>query len=397
LPLFERIPARLILAAFLRLGCISFGGPVAHLGYFREEFVTRRRWIGEATFAEIVAVAQTLPGPASSQVGFSIGMLKGGWLGALAAWIGFTLPSAVLMFAFALANGAAVSEKAAGLIHGLQLVAVAVIAQAVLSMQQRLAADRMRASIAVLGAVVALLLPPAIGTVAAIAAGGLCGVLFFGQAAIEAESHPFVAGNSKRSGLISLALFATLLFIAPLLAAGSGWAVFDAFYRSGALVFGGGHVVLPLLESATVAKGWIGEQAFLAGYGAAQAIPGPLFTFSAYLGALLKGPVSGAAGASIALAAIFLPGLLLIAGILPFWASIRDKRLVRALLTGVNASVVGVLGAALYSPVWTSTVRRPSDLAIALAAFLLLVKWRLAPWLVVLFTAGASGTVSWRA
>jgi len=389
----DRVGAGTILSTFLRLGCTSFGGPIAHLGYFRDEFVVRRRWLEEGQFAEIIALAQTLPGPASSQVGFTVGLVKGGWGGALAAWTGFTLPSAALMVAFAFAHRFLGGPYTLGVIHGLQIVAVAVIAQAVLMMQRGLAPDRVRATIAVLGAGIALFAPAYIGTIGAIGAGAVAGAIFC-RASHQAAAHsPFRVPVSKAAGAVLCSLFFLLLLAPPLILARSdiSWlTVFQAFYRSGALVFGGGHVVLPLLETATVAKGWLSEQAFLAGYGAAQAVPGPLFTFAAYLGAELNVSPNGILGACLALASIFLPGLLLVTGILPFWARLRERQFVRAALAGVNASVVGVLGAALYKPVWVSTILRPLDLAVALAAFVLLVQWRVHPWKVVLLTAVVS-------
>jgi len=389
----ERISAGTILATFLRLGCTSFGGPIAHLGYFREEFVVRRKWLEEGQFAEIIALAQTLPGPASSQVGFTVGLLKGGWPGALAAWTGFTLPSAALMVAFAFAHREFAGPHTLGIIHGLQIVAVAVIAQAVLMMQRALSPDRVRATIAVLGAAVTLLLPAYIGTLAAIGAGAVAGAIFCRAASPAATHSPLRLALSRTVGTLLCSLFLLLLIAPPLIltrAAAPWLAVFEAFYRSGALVFGGGHVVLPLLQAATVAKGWLSEQTFLAGYGAAQAVPGPLFTFAAYLGADLNFSPNGIAGACLALASMFLPGLMLVAGILPFWAQLRERHLVRAALAGVNASVVGVLGAALYKPVWVSTILRPLDFVIALAAFVLLVQWRVHPWKVVVSTAAVS-------
>ncbi|HXX45106.1 MAG TPA: chromate efflux transporter [Candidatus Acidoferrales bacterium] len=389
----ERVGAGTVLAAFLRLGCTSFGGPIAHLGYLRDEFVVRRQWLEEGQFAEIIALAQTLPGPASSQVGFTIGLLKGGWPGALAAWTGFTLPSAALMVAFAFAHREFAGPHTLGIIHGLQIVAVAVIAQAVLMMQRGLARDRVLATIAVLGAAVALLAPAYVGTLAAIGAGAVAGAIFCRAASQAATPSPLRFAVSRTTGAVLCSLFLLLLAAPPLIltrVAAPWLAEFEAFYRSGALVFGGGHVVLPLLQSATVAKGWLSEQTFLAGYGAAQVVPGPLFTFAAYLGADLNFSPNGTAGGCLALASIFLPGLMLVAGILPFWAQLRERRVVRAALAGVNASVVGVLGAALYKPVWVSTILRPLDFVIALAAFVLLVQWRVHPWKVVVLTAAVS-------
>ena len=389
----ERVGAGRILATFLRLGCTSFGGPIAHLGYFRDEFVVRRHWLEEGQFSEIIALAQTLPGPASSQVGFTVGLVKGGWPGALAAWTGFTLPSAALMVAFALVHRNFGGPHALGVIHGLQIVAVAVIAQAVIMMQRGLAPDRVRATIAVVGAAVALLAPVYVGTIGAIAAGAIAGAIFCRATHHTTMHSAFRVPLSKATGAALCSIFLLLLLAPPLILARSAissLAVFQAFYRSGALVFGGGHVVLPLLDTATVARGWLSEQTFLAGYGAAQAVPGPLFTFAAYLGADLNVSPNGIAGACLALASIFLPGLLLVAGILPFWAQLRERTWVRAALAGVNASVVGVLGAALYRPVWVSTILHPLDLIIALAAFVLLAQWQVHPWKVVVLTAAVS-------
>jgi chromate transporter len=386
-----------ILATFLRLGCTSFGGPIAHLGYFRDEFVARRSWLDESQFAEIVALAQTLPGPASSQVGFTVGLLKGGWPGALAAWVGFTLPSALVMTAVAFVHPFLLGSNTRGVIRGLQIAAVAVIAQAVVMMQRRLAPDRVRATVAALGAAIALLASPHVSMIAAVSMGAASGLIFCRADGKDAPQRPFGAPLSKTTGVILLSVFLLLLLLPAFTLAHSplpAVAVFNAFYRSGALVFGGGHVVLPLLESATVARGWLNESTFLAGYGAAQALPGPLFTFAAYLGAVLNVGPAGIIGACLALLSIFLPGLLLVSGILPFWARLRETEMVRAAITGVNASVVGVLGAALYRPVWTSTIERPLDLVLALTAFLLLMHWRLHPWKVVLITAAASALLS---
>jgi len=393
----DGVGARTILATFLRLGCTSFGGPIAHLGYFHEEFVARRRWLEESQFAEIIALAQALPGPASSQVGFTVGMVKAGWPGALAAWVGFTLPSAVLMVSFAFAHQFIPGPSLEGVIHGLTIVPVAVVAQAVLMMQRRLAPDRARATMAVVGAAMALLLPSSISMIATVTLGAAAGLIFC-RGEGQSTPVPFPAPLPKRAGAILVSVFLLLLLLPPLIAAHRNlpWlAVFDAFYRSGALVFGGGHVVLPLLESATVAKGWLSQPTFLAGYGAAQAVPGPLFTFAAYLGAELNVAPNGIAGACLAVVSIFLPGLLLVAGILPFWAYLREKGQLRAAIAGVNASVVGLLGAALYRPVWISAILRPLDLVIALAAFLLLAHWRVHPWKVVLATAAASAVLSY--
>lgn len=373
-----------ILLAFLRLGCTSFGGPIAHLGYFREEFVARRRWLSDHEFADVVALAQTLPGPASSQTGFAIGLLRGGWLGGVAAWLGFTLPSALLMFGFAYAQR---NLTVPGVVHGLQIVAVAVVAQAVLSMQRALAPDRTRASLAVIAAAITVLCPAPFNTLVAIAFGAAAGLAFLSDPLGKSQPSDRRL-HGRRSSTICLLLFAALFAVRFL---PSRWAVlFSNLYRSGALVFGGGHVVLPLLESSVVANGFVPERAFLAGYGAVQAVPGPLFTFSAYLGAVAAGPL----GSLLALLAIFLPGLLLMAAVLPFWTGLSRSIRFKATLTGVNAAVVGLLAAALYSPIWTSTIHLPVDFAIALGAFTLLTVWKLAPWQVVIFSIVAAVLVA---
>jgi len=381
---------REVLATSLLLGVSCFGGPIAHLGYYRAALVERRRWLDERAFADLVGLAQFLPGPASSQTLFAIGLLRAGYLGGLAAFVGFTLPSAVLMVLFAYAaSGIAASPAGAGLLHGLKLVAVAIVAQAVWGMARNLCPDRPRASIALAATLLVVFAPAALGQIAAIAGGALAGLLLCRDSpAMLPERSP--APVSRRVGAACLALFAALLLLPPLARTFSPTiAVFDAFYRSGALVFGGGHVVLPLLRAAVVSPGWISENAFLAGYGAAQAIPGPLFTFSAYLGTLLNLGPGGIPGAALALVAIFLPGLLLITGTLPFWDALRGRSGAQAAMRGVNAAVVGVLGAALYSPVWTSAVLSPADFAVALAGFVLLAVWRSPPLLVVILSAAA--------
>jgi chromate transporter len=375
-----------VFAIFLRLGCTSFGGPIAHLGYFRAEFVERRRWLDERAYADLVGLAQFLPGPASSQTGFAIGLLRAGYLGGLAAWTGFTVPSAVLLVLFAYgAAPLAATTVGAGLLHGLKLVAVAIVAQAVWGMARTLAPDRTRASIAAMAVMIVVAAPVAMGQLAAIMLGAVAGLLLcrdLGPAMVpEALAMPV----SRRAGAACLALFAALLVLPPLLVTarwgplGGGIAMFDAFYRSGALVFGGGHVVLPLLRDAVVTPGWVSDNAFLAGYGTTQAVPGPVFTFAAYLGAIMH----GVPGAIVALLAIFLPGLLLMTGTLPFWDALRTRPAAQAAMRGINAAVVGVLGAALYDPVWTTTVMTPADFALALAGFVLLTVWRAPPLLVV--------------
>ncbi|OAM76712.1 chromate efflux transporter [Devosia elaeis] len=380
-----------VFLAFLKLGLTSFGGPIAHLGYFRDEFVTRRRWLDEAGYADLVALCQFLPGPASSQVGFALGLMRAGPLGALAAWTAFTLPSALLLVLFAYGAAALEGGFAQGVLHGLKLVAVAIVAQAVFGMARSLTPDRERAGIAVLAIFVVVLAGGAMGQVGAILLGGLAGLwLCRGAPTMAAESH--LHALPRRAGIMALVLFALLLVGLPLIGgAGPGLALFDGFYRAGALVFGGGHVVLPLLEAETVGRGLVTPDAFLAGYGAAQAVPGPLFTFAAYLGAIGLAPPNGIGGAAIALVAIFLPGLLLVVGALPFWTQLRRWPQAQAGMRGANAAVVGLLGAALYDPVFTSAVLTPLDFALALAGFVALVAWKAPSWSVVLALGLAGG------
>ena len=381
--------AREVFLAFLKLGLTSFGGPIAHLGYFRDELVVRRKGIDEDGYADLVALCQFLPGPASSQVGFSLGLLRGGPLGALAAWTAFTLPSAILLIAFAYGAAAFEGQIGAGLLHGLKLVAVAVVAQAVWGMAKALTPDRERAGIALLSLFIVVFVAGSLGQVAAIVVGALAGLLLL--RGLPVSSVGKLSFSVPRSvGVAALVLFAVLLVGLPAVVAASGSqgiALFDAFYRSGALVFGGGHVVLPLLEAEVVQPGWVAADGFLAGYGAAQAVPGPLFTFAAYLGAIMGPAPTGMAGAAIALVAVFLPGLLLVVGALPFWDAFRTRPLAQAAMRGANAAVVGVLGAALYDPVWTSAILRPADFAVALGGFLLLTVWKLPPWMVVVALA----------
>jgi chromate transporter len=378
-----------IFLVFLKLGLTCFGGPIAHLGYYRAEFVERRRWLAERAFVDLVALAQFLPGPASSQTGFAIGLMRGGLFGGLAAWAGFTLPSALLMFAFAYgAQGLAGSWRGVGLLHGLKLVAVAIVAQAVLGMARSLCPDRRRASIAAAALALLLLAPGSLSQIGAIALGGAAGLaLCRGDGERIADDLAIPVG--RRLGLACLAAFFALLALSFVPVRGGLPALFDAFYRSGALVFGGGHVVLPLLRDAVVAPGWVSDNAFLAGYGAAQAVPGPLFAFAAYLGTVTGAPPAGCAGALVALAAIFLPGLLILMGALPFWRELRALAPAQAAMRGVNAAVVGLLGAALYNPVWTSAVQAPADVAIAAIGFVLLVVWRAPPLVVALISAAA--------
>lgn len=379
-----------VFRVFLRLGLTSFGGPVAHLGYFRAELVERRRWLDEAAFADIVALCQFLPGPASSQTGISLGILRAGLPGAFAAWLGFTMPSAIALILFGYGVTRFGDLTGAPWLHGLKIVAVAVVAQAVWGMARNLCPDRERASIAVGAAVLMLWVPTAAGQVGAIAAGGLIGWLLFRRHA-PVQPGPPLAVHLPRSWSIGAAvLFFALLFGLPGLATvfpAQPLRLFDAFYRSGALVFGGGHVVLPLLQASVVPPGWVSNDAFLAGYGAAQAVPGPLFTFSAYLGTVMGPAPNGWLGGLLCLAAIFLPSFLLLIGALPFWDLLRRRTVVQAGLRGINAAVVGLLLAALYRPVWVSAIFGPADFALGVAAFLLLTMWKTPPWLVVILGA----------
>ncbi|PYE87833.1 chromate efflux transporter [Phyllobacterium leguminum] len=379
-----------VFIAFLKLGLTSFGGPIAHLGYFRDELVVRRRWIDEKGYADLVALCQFLPGPASSQTGFALGLLRGGPLGALAAFVGFTLPSAILLVLFALGADLFGGPIGAGAIHGLKVVAVAIVAQAVFGMAKTLCPDKTRASIALAAVLLAVLVAGSLGQVEAIAMGALAG-LWLCRVPDEAIAGHLRFPVSRAVGALSLVTFFVLLIGLPFLAFSQGLGVFDAFYRAGSLVFGGGHVVLPLLETEIVRSGWVSESRFLAGYGAAQAVPGPLFTFAAYLGAILNPGPNGLLGAAIALTAIFLPGFLLLIGVIPFWDALRSRASAKALMRGANAAVVGILGAALYDPVWTSAITGPYEFALALTCFVLLMVWKCPPWIVVL--VGAIGGI----
>ena len=373
--------------AFLALGLTSFGGPVAHLGYFRTAFVERRQWLSEQAYADLVALCQFLPGPASSQVGFALGLMRAGPWGAAMAWLAFTLPSAIVLVLFAL--GAAVLEGpvASGIIHGLKVVAVAIVAHAVWGMARNLCPDKTRTGIALAAVFAVVLVSGPLGQVAAIVLGGVAGLLLCRQSAAASSSESLHFPVTRQAGTLALLIFAGLLVLLPLLAASAGWLnVVDAFYRSGALVFGGGHVVLPLLEAEVVQSGWVTADEFLAGYGAAQAVPGPLFTFAAYLGALLPG-IPSVIGALLALLAIFVPGFLLLVGVLPFWNQFRQWSSAQALMRGANAAVVGILGAALYQPVWTSAILGPYEFVLALTGFLLLTVWKLPAWVVVIVVA----------
>ncbi|MBP5968030.1 chromate efflux transporter [Pseudomonas iridis] len=392
----ERNSAWSVFLIFLRLGLTSFGGPIAHLGYFHHEFVSRRQWLTERSYADLVALCQFLPGPASSQVGIALGLSRAGYRGALAAWAGFTLPSAMLMILFALGLSRYGAVLSPGALHGLKIVAVAVVAQAVWGMARNLCTDVPRITLMVIAACVALLAPSAWGQVSVIVVAGWVGLMLF-KPAQRVEHDALSLPISRRAGVMWLALFLLLLVALPLLAervTDQSLAMVDAFYRSGSLVFGGGHVVLPLLQAEVVPSGWVNNETFLAGYGAAQAVPGPLFTFAAFLGASMSVPPSGWAGAMICLLAIFAPAFLLVVGALPFWEHLRRSVRAQAALAGVNAAVVGLLLAALYQPVWTSAVLKPQDFGLALVALMALMVWKLPAWLVVIGTGVAGWVMS---
>lgn len=386
-----------VFRVFLALGLTSFGGPVAHLGYFREAFVVRRKWISEPAYADLVALCQFLPGPASSQVGMAMGLRRAGYAGLLVAWAAFTLPSAILLVAFAYGALALGTEGGTGWIHGLKAAAVAVVAHAVLGMARSLAPDRKRATIAAVGMILALLVPTALGQIAVILIGGLIGLVCLeNPVGGDGVHEPLVIAVSKRMGAFWLLVFLALLALLPALAAATGDGavrIADSFYRAGSLVFGGGHVVLPLLQIETVETGLVGREAFLAGYGAAQAVPGPLFTFAAYLGAVHQTAPNGILGAIIALVAIFVPSALLVLGGLPFWDGLRTSPTARRALMGINAAVVGLLAAALYDPVFTEGITSPSAMAIAAASFVALMAWSVPAWAIVL-AAGMAGFIA---
>ncbi|MGF1658341.1 MAG: chromate efflux transporter [Rubrimonas sp.] len=383
-----------VFAAFLKLGLTSFGGPIAHLGYFRDELVTRRGWLSDAAYADLVALCQFLPGPASSQVGFALGMMRAGWLGALAAFTAFTAPSALALAIFAATAASIGDPLGTGALHGLKIVAVAIVAQAVWGMARALCPDRERASIAVGAVAMLAVLPGAFGMLGAIALGAMAGLALGRGAATPVGGHVAMPVTPAQAAA-ALALFVGLLFALPLLAGASQTlAMIDSFYRAGALVFGGGHVVLPLLQAEVVTPGWVSEDAFLAGYGAAQAVPGPLFTFAAYLGAALGPEPNGAAGAALALIAVFLPGFLILIGVLPFWDRFRAAPQAQSAMQGANAAVVGILGAALHAPVFTSAVGDMRDFALALACFVALTAWKAPPWLVVVFAAAGGAALA---
>jgi len=378
-----------VLWVSMRLGLTSFGGPIAHLGYFHEEYVKRKQWLDEQSYADLVALCQFLPGPASSQVGIAIGIARARLLGGVAAWLGFTLPSALALIVFGLGVGAFASAADAGWLHGLKIVAVAVVAQAVWGMARSLCPDRERATIAILASIVTLAWPSAVGQISSIALAGVAGVVIFPGSASSTVSHMrFPVG--KKTAIAAWIIFFILIAGLPLLrqiASGHALEMFDSFFRVGSLVFGGGHVVLPLLQAEVVSPGWVTNEQFVAGYGAAQAVPGPLFTFSAYLGTVMGPEPNGWPGALLALVAIFLPSFLLITGALPFWDLLRSVPVFQSALKGINAAVVGLLLAALYKPVWTSAIYSAADFGLGLVAFALLMFWKFPPWLVVVLTA----------
>ncbi len=365
-----------------KLGLTSFGGPVAHLGYFHHEYVQKRKWIDEKSYADLVALCQFLPGPASSQVGMGIGLSRGGILGAIISWLGFTLPSVLVLVLFASVLQQ-IDIAHAGWIHGLKLVAVAIVAHALWGMAQKLTPDRGRATIAVIAAAAVLLFQAAWIQIIVILFAGVIGWLLYREHTIATETKIFIP-ISRKVAVLCLSLFFILLILLPILRPLSHWiAMFDSFYRSGSLVFGGGHVVLPLLENEFVSNGSITKEQFLAGYGMTQAVPGPLFTFAAYIGAIMN----GALGATIATIAIFLPAFLLVVGVLPFWDALRRKPYVQGALLGINAAVVGILLAAFYQPIWTSSVEKPADFVVALLLFAMLAFWKLPPWVIVIVGA----------
>lgn len=384
-----------VLWVALRLGLTSFGGPIAHLGYFHEEYVVRRKWIDERSYADLVALCQFLPGPASSQVGIAIGIARARLLGGLAAWLGFTLPSALALMVFAYGVGAFAGAADAGWLHGLKVVAVAVVAQAVWSMARSLCPDRARATIAIIATIVTLSWPTAVGQVLSIAVAAVVGLMIF-PGTETASPTPLRFPVGKRTAVAAWVVLFALLAGLPLarqIRPAHALEVFDSFFRVGSLVFGGGHVVLPMLQAEVVGHGWVTNEQFVAGYGATQAVPGPLFTFSAYLGAVMSAEPNGWAGALLALAAIFLPSFLLIAGALPFWDFLRSAAAFQSALRGINAAVVGLLLAALYHPVWTSAIYSAADFALGISALGLLMIWRFPPWLVVILTAAGGEAI----
>lgn len=385
-----------VFAVFLKLGLTSYGGPIAHLGYFREEFVNRRRWITDQAYADLVALCQFTPGPASSKVGIGIGLAQAGLPGAFAAWLAFTSPSALALVLFGYGVVALGDRFDLGWLHGLLVVAVPVVAQAIWGMARNLTPDAPRVTLAALAAIVVMIWPTPLGFVGAIVAGGVAGLLLF-KASADQEHVAIGANVSRAAGITALALFFGLLVALPALRtafpSSQTLALLDSFYRAGSLVFGGGNVVLPLLQAEVGPPGWVSNEAFFAGYGAAQAVPGPLFTFAAYLGTVSAVPPNGWVGAIISLVGIFASSFLLVIGPLPFWDALRRFRPMRSALVGVNAAVVGMLLAFLYDPVWTNAIRSAADFGLALAAFVLLMFWKVPPWLVVVLTAGAGAVI----
>lgn len=382
-----------VFLVFLRLGLTSFGGPVAHIGYFHDEFVLRRKWISEQAYADLVALCQFLPGPASSQVGMALGLNRAGIFGAVVAWLGFTLPSAFILVMFAFGVMRYQGHLQESLLHSLKVVAVAVVAQALWGMFPKLCPDKERITIALFAALATLAFPHPLTQVAVIILGGGLGVVLL-KKNLALRAAPLNSRLSKKTATSILAVFFLLLILLPFAAETlkvQGLQLFDSFYRAGSLVFGGGHVVLPLLQSEVVLRGWVTNDVFMAGYGAAQAIPGPLLTFAAYLGAVSNFSPSGWIGAIICLLAIFLPSFLLVLGVLPFWQSLREQKLMRQALLGINAAVVGLLLSAFYNPVWTSGIHNTKDFVIAIVAFTLLAYARIPSWAVVLVTVAAGG------
>ena len=388
-------PVSEVFLVALRLGLTSFGGPIAHLGYFRDEYVKRRQWLDEYTYVDLVALCQFLPGPASSKIGIAIGINRAGLLGGLAAWLGFTMPSAIALILFAYGLAALGDVSGAGWLHGLKVVAVPVVALAVWGMARNLTPDRPRITLAILAAAGVLFWPNAVAQVGVIVAAGVLGAFLLPELPTLSLTHRSPVG--RWTGAVALVLFAGLLILLPVAASlveSRPLAVFDSFYRAGSLVFGGGHVVLPLLQEGVVPPGLVTNDQFIAGYGAAQAVPGPLFTFAAYLGTTMDLFGGRWMGGLFALAAIFLPGFLLTVGALPFWDGLRSLMAFRRALAGVNAAVVGILLAALYDPVWTVAMKAPQDFALGLGAFVLLAFWKLPPWLVVVLAAGGGAAIA---
>lgn len=384
-----------VFITFLKLGLTSFGGPVAHLGYFRKELVERQRWVNDHDFSQLLAISQFLPGPASSQLGFTLGLLRAGWLGALAAFLAFTLPSAFLLFGFAYFLPVLSGNVGEAAIHGLKLVACAVVADAVLGMSKKLCPDKTRKTIAMLAACILLVSGSAWFQILVVMAGAIAGMAFCRGPAVPADSAIRV-NYGKRLGGVLLAVFFLLLFALPMLATQQDTllVIAEAFYRAGALVFGGGHVVLPLLEDSMVNSGWISEETFLAGYGASQAIPGPMFAFSAFLGSIIPTEHVALTSATTALLFMFLPGFLLVSAILPFWQNLSSNTKAANAITGINAAVVGLLAAALYDPIFTSGVTSATDVAIAVIAFALLSVWRLSPLWIVAWCVAANMAIA---